>query len=67
MSDPVYEHPDGGCFTCSENGASGDYPLGECPKSPKPCGHHDDCLWDMDVCHHCGAEINEDGDVVAAP
>lgn len=48
------------CFTCSESGGV----VGECPEGRRPCKHHCNCVWDQDVCHWCGAEINDDGDLI---
>lgn len=52
--------PDDECFTCAEDPEHKEYPVGECPKSKRPCGHHDDCLWYQDVCHWCGFEYTEE-------
>ena len=48
------------CLTCAEG--AGDE--GECPESKRPCGHHCNCVWIHDVCHWCGAEVNDDGALV---
>lgn len=49
------------CDTCAEPGSGIE---GECPMSKRSCGHHCNCVWVHDVCHWCGAEINEDGDLI---
>ncbi len=48
------------CLTCGEL----DGVEGECPNSKRPCGHHCNHVWDADICHWCGAEVNEDGDLI---
>lgn len=51
-------HPE--CLTCGEiEGVEG-----ECPKSTRPCGHHCNHVWTHDLCHWCGAEISDDGDLI---
>ena len=45
------------CFTCGEGG----FPLNECPKSERQCGHHCNCSWVHDCCHWCGVEFHGDG------
>ena len=64
MADPDLDIEWGDCATCGEDPAHDLYPLNECPKSLRPCGHHCNHVWDQDVCHWCGAEVNEDGDLV---
>lgn len=68
MSD-VYIHglPEDACATCSEDPDHVAYPLNECPKSLRPCGHHCNCLWEQDVCHWCRAEVSEDGEGILVP
>jgi hypothetical protein len=50
----------GECLTCGEV----DGVEGECPPSERSCGHHCNHVWTHDVCHWCGAEINDDGDLI---
>jgi hypothetical protein len=46
------------CFSCTEGN-----PEGECPNSNLSCGHHCDCSWTQDICHYCGKEFGEEGEV----
>ena len=50
---------DNECWTCGEGVGS----KNECPSSKRPCGHHCNCIWIHDVCHWCGIEVTEDGDL----
>jgi hypothetical protein len=45
------------CYFCEENLLHMD-----CPKSPKPCGHHCNHLLDDGTCCFCGKELGEDKD-----
>jgi hypothetical protein len=47
------------CLSCGEG-----CPRGECKDSPLECGPHCNCIWIHDVCHNCGAAINDEGDLV---
>lgn len=49
------------CLTCTEPGSGVE---GECPPSRRSCGHHCNHVWDQDICHWCGAEVNEEGDLI---
>lgn len=53
---------DDGCESCAQ-GIAGN----ECPQTKRPCGHHCECLWSQDVCHWCGVEITDSGEVGAIP
>lgn len=57
--------PDDDCFTCGEDPANTVYPLRECLNGQRSCGHHCNHLWDMDICHWCGAGCDEEGGIVA--
>jgi hypothetical protein len=46
-----------GCLSCETPEAR----RNECPRSTRICGHHCNCSWTQDICHFCGAEVNEDG------
>ncbi len=63
MADPDLDIEWGECDTCAEDPTHEQYPLGECPKSLRPCGHHCNHAWEQDCCHWCGAEFGEDGEV----
>lgn len=45
------------CMTCSEDPEHEEYPLNECPRSERHCGHHCNCSWVHDHCHWCDAEF----------
>lgn len=49
MTDDLY-NPN--CLSCREGA-----PLDECPESKRPCGHHCNCSWQLDVCHWCGGQF----------
>lgn len=51
------------CFTCAED-PEGHLYRDECPASKRPCGHHCNCSWIQDCCHWCGAESDDDGELV---
>lgn len=55
LAEEVADHPviaDAvGCSSCGE-----EMPRGECPKSPRECGHHCNHSWSHEVCHWCGME-----------
>jgi hypothetical protein len=46
------------CLSCGDPDAA----CNECPNSKRPCGHHCDCSWSLDICHWCGAEFGGDDD-----
>lgn len=48
---PDVELLDVECVPCGE----GD-PVGECPESRRPCGHHCNHIWTHDSCCWCGAD-----------
>ncbi len=39
------------CLSCGDE----DCPPNECPRSERPCGHHDNYSWTHDECIWCGA------------
>jgi hypothetical protein len=47
------------CASCGEG-----LPPNDCPRSQRPCGHHCNHVWDQDICHWCGAEVNDEGELV---
>lgn len=49
------------CYSCGEEGPKN----GECLGSKRPCGHHCNCIWIYDVCHWCGAYINDEGELIS--
>lgn len=59
--------PEDECLACAEDPTHAQFPLKECPKSLRPCGHHCNCSWVHDCCHWCGGETSEDGESFVIP
>lgn len=71
MLSDLQEQDEDECLTCSERNAHiaqgtlpdpDPYPLHECPKSKRKCGHHCNCSWIHECCHWCGGGYAEDGE-----
>jgi predicted Zn-dependent protease with MMP-like domain len=49
------------CITC---GGSSDAVQDRCRKSKRACGHHCNHIWTHDICHWCGLEIGDEGELI---
>lgn len=67
MSADRWHMDDGECLTCAEDPNHAVFPLNECPKSFRPCGHHCNCSWTQDACHWCRGRYEDDGGTFTIP